>query len=326
MSRYRDGEIIKFMKHYFFKIIASIFLVFLPLICGAFTIEETGDAKIYNDFILSPAKVELSLSSGEQTAKNLQIINRSGRIMLFTVSMEDFTGSVNGQESVILSGDQKTIFSLSDYLAPEVKEFELQHGQRMILPVKVSLPQVIEPQGLYGAILIQAQEKNNSQPSGQISVANRLSSLFFVRVKGEVKEDGLLEKFQTIANRKIFFQSPIEFSLLYRNRSNVHLNPYGLIEVRDIFGSKIKQIEVEPYFVMPQSLRSREFKVENFWGVGPYTVSLFLNRGYRNIIDKAEIKFWFLPWQMLAVLGGIIFLVLVLILFFKIKAKKRLKK
>lgn len=305
------------------KLIFILLTLFFPFsFVWAFNIEQTGDLKIYNDFILSPAKVELSLSSGEQTTKDIYITNRSGKTMIFSVSTEDFAGSSNGQEPIILSGNQKSAFSLSDFLMPEIKEFELQHSQKMVLPIKVSLPLNVEPQGLYGAILIQAREKNNSQSNGQIFIANRLAALFFVKVEGRANEEGLLEKFQTIGNRKIFFQNPIEFSLLYRNKGNIHLNPYGFFEIKDLFGSKVKQIEIEPYFIMPQSLRSREFKLENFWGAGLYTVSLFLNRGYGNIIDKDEIRFWFLPWEILVILGGMIFLGLCAIIFVGIKSKK----
>jgi len=70
-------------------------------------------------------------------------------------------------------------------------------------------------------------------------------------------------------------------------------------------------VELEPWFVLPTSLRLREITWNREFLLGRYTVTAKVNRGYEDIIDEVSVSFWVLPWK---IVGGI-FLVLFVILF-----------
>ena len=51
---------------------------------------------------------------------------------------------------------------------------------------------------------------------------------------------------------KSFYTQPnIIFKTLFENSGNIYLNPYGLLKIENIIGSKVDEIKIDPYFVMP---------------------------------------------------------------------------
>lgn len=283
----------------------------------AFQIEDLKIAPGNNDFVLGPGKTELFLDPGAKATKEFTVTNRLGKTMTFQISIEDMKGSQNLDETVVLLGAEKGPYSLKDYIKPETTEFTLNHGQRMILPVEITIPEDAEPGGLYGSLLVNAVPPKaegateEGQAQGQIQLVTRLGALFFVRVNGEAKEEGALKDFTMQKN--FYEKGPVSFQILYENTGDVHVNPYGIVEIKNIFGRKVDEIRILPYFAMPSSLRLREAVWERGLLFGKYTASLSLNRGYKNIIDQKSITFWVFPWKI--ILAGALALILVISFF-----------
>jgi hypothetical protein len=278
----------------------------------AYVIEDLVNVENMNDFMLSPAKVEIFLNPGDKTTKQLQITNRLGRDLEISLEVEDFTGSKVPNEALVLLGDKKGPYSLKDYITTEINDFVLSHGQRMILPVEISVPQDAETGGLYGSLLVSGKlaKEDDQQDASGTEIVTRLGTLFFVKVGGNELESGDLKKFGTMLGDKFFQKGPISFEVLFENSGNVHLLPYGVIEITNMFGKTSSQIVIDPWFVMPDSLRAREIIWDDGSLFGRYTAHLQLNRGYGNVIDEAKVNFWVIPWKMF-ILAIIILILLV---------------
>jgi hypothetical protein len=268
------------------------------------------------DFVLGPGKIEIWADPGEEFQKELIISNRIGQTMEFKIEIEDFKGSYDPNQTVILLGEERGPHSLKDFLLPEITKFTLKHGQRITLPVKISIPKDAEPGGLYGSVLVSTNppmpkgEIEKEKAKGQMRIVSRLGCLFFIRVKGETIEEGLFKNFLT---KKFYEKGPISFELFFENKGNVHLNPYGIIEIKNLLGRKVGEIEIEPFFALPDSLRKREVKWEKELLFGKYTALASLNRGYQDIIDQKLVEFWVIPYKIILV--GLILLILVLWFF-----------
>lgn len=298
---------------------------------------ENLDMPVENDIVLGPGKIELQLDPGQKAKAELIITNRMGKMREFTVEIEDFKGSHDPQKAIEFMGEAEGPYSLKNYLSPEISEFVLSHGQRIRLPFEISIPEDAEPGGLYGAVLVSASDPEDlnsavekEKAEGQMKLITRIASLVFIRVNGEVTEDGFLQEFKISEPQKLFYEkSPISFEFLFQNNGNVHLSPYGKIEIINLMGKKVGELEVDPYFAMPDSLRKREIEWDREHLFGRYTATLFLNRNYvgeENIIDQKTITFWVFPWKIvLIVIFIIIFLILLIRWFFK-KFKFELKK
>jgi hypothetical protein len=307
------------MKNFFLILLGIVLLNFgfVGPVFASYIIENIPGTPVERDFVVGPGMQELWLEPGEQERRQIMITNRLGERMGFRIEIEDFTGSRDPRETFILLGGEQGPYSLRDYLKPEKSLFVLEHGQRIILPITISVPEDAEPGGLYGSIIVSTdpefllpvEERAEVEPG--IGVITRIGVLYFVRVKGEVIEQGFLQDFRI---PRIFFErGPIPFELFFQNDGTVHLTPYGIIEIRNLLGELVGEVEVAHFFSMPDSLRMREIKWEPGLVLGRYTATLILNRGYQDIIDQKLLTFWVIPWKiLLIVVIGLALLILFL--------------
>lgn len=315
------------------KIIFPIFLAIVILTCFggkamAYQIQDLPGTEVKGDVVLGPTKVEFFLNPGEKATRELIITNRTGRAITFALGMEDFKGSRDTNDSVVFLGEAKGPYSLKDWLKPEVSEFTLEHGQRISLPVEISIPLDADPGGHYGVVFAVIKspssggEGGEEAIQGQISIVSRAGTLFFIRVNGEADEDGRLTELKTSKN--FYEKGPISFEVFFENNGSVHLTPYGTIEIKNILGKKIDEIELDPWFVMPDSLRLRKVNWEKEFLFGKYTAVISINRGYQDIVDQKSVEFWVIPWKI--VLLGLAMLILVIWLLYWLASKFEIKR
>ena len=128
---------------------------------------------------------------------------------------------------------------------------------------------------------------------------------------GDVAKQGQTKEISTI-NDKLWYESgPIGLHILYENTGSVHLNPYGELRIKNLFGEEVGFVELEPWFALPNSLRTREVTWDRELLFGRYVATAYINRGYDDIVDEVSVSFWVLPWK---TVGGI-FLVVFLVIF-----------
>ncbi len=289
------------------KIILGVFCLGLlaPVFVGAYEI-RTVPTEINNDFVLEPAKVEIFLDAGSSQTKILNILNRTDKTLEFKIEVEDFSGSQDPNQTVILMGDVKGPYSLKDYIIPEVNTFTLEPQQKILLPITINIPLDAEPGGLYGSVLVSSEAGVKSGTG--TSIVSRLGALFFIGVNGDVIQSGQLTSF-----KKIDSEEGSRFELLFANDGNVHLNPSGSIQIYNLIGTQIDEVDIEPYFAMPNSVRFREVDWVSGKLFGRYKAVASIDRGYDNMIDELEIIFWVISYKILLTIVGIILLLILII-------------
>mgnify|MGYP000965384946 CR=1 FL=1 len=313
------------MENKFFKNITcfSVSLitlaVFLPVAeTKAVTVENLPNAPVVNDYVVGPGKVELLVSPGEVLVKNIIVTNRFGRNRDFKIELEDFKGSREGNNFLELLGPLKGPYSLKDYLVPEVMNFTLKHGDRMAIPVRINIPADAVPGGLYGSVIVSTsdddKQENAQNVSGNVQTKSRIAVLFFIRIRGDVKEEGNLQEFKT--DKKFYNQGPVNFSLAFENTGSVYSNPSGNIEIKNIYGTTVDNVKVEQFYVLPDSIRTSQIK----WDLkglmlGYYRAHLKLDHGYDNVITERTIGFWVIPVKLVLIVLLILLIVLALIVF-----------
>lgn len=322
-------------KTFFFLALCAFSLVSFPFFVYAQTGDEPvlqveafempyevenlpGGGAIIGDFVVGPGKVDEAITPGETKVVQMTISNRTGETRKFKITIEDAAGSKNTETSVVLLGDDRGPYSLRDYISVPHEEFELGHNQRAIVPVTISIPADAEPGGLYGSVLAETISREAVAGDGissvpQSAIIARIGTLFFITVPGEIERSGGLSDFSTIPKRSYFGSGPITFGLLYENNANMHLAPYGEIRLHNILGEEVGFVELEPWFVLPDSLRLREVTWNRELLFGRYTATANINRSYNDVIDSRTITFWVLPWKPLTTGLVIVFVVIFLI-------------
>lgn len=282
--------------------------------------EELPSPETYNDFVVGPGRFEVELAPGDSATVELLITNRMGVGKLFKLTTEDAVGSASGSEAIKLLGDEVGPYTLRDYISVPHEEFYLEHGTRVRVPVTISLPADAEPGGHYGSILtsITTSADELGQSSGAnpaTAVISRIGTLFFVSTPGEVEHDNELIDFSTPNNERLFWEGPIDFSIVHENSGSVHTKPYGVVSITNILGEEVGRTEIEPWFVMPQSVRTREISWDRELLLGRYTATAEINRGYDDNIDTATYTFYVIPWKLTLAIFSVLFVFFLVVRF-----------
>lgn len=269
------------------------------------------------DFVVGPGRKEMELQPGQTVTVEITVTNRISDGRTFKLEVEDVVGSKDPTRSVELSEGGESPYSVHDYISFPKETFTLALGERARIPITISIPPDAEPGGYYGSVLVSTirtpGEVEDLAPRSPIIA--RIGSLFFVTVAGEVTRTGETKQIQTITDDWWYEKGPIDLGILYENTGSVHLNPYGELSIKNMFGEEVGFLELEPWFVLPQSLRLREISWDREFLLGRYTVTAKINRGYDDIVDEVTTTFWVLPWK---IVGGVFFMLFVII--FSIKA------
>lgn len=249
-----------------------------------FILAYVSYAQAQGDFMLQPAKIEISLRPGEQAERVLYVTNRLGVPARFSLSVEDIEGSSDRYDGARLSGSGVA----ARYFDFEATEFALLHGERARIPVIVRVPLSVSPGEIVAAVMISGSSQERE--AGSTQIASRIGALFFIRIEGDVKEEGMLRNFTVMLPTA---------RVMFENTGNVHLNPYGVMEVQNTLTRAKKIIPIDPWFVLPGSTRARDIILGDSFSWGRYSARLLLNRGYANIIDTKTVVLWVLPlpWQ-----------------------------
>jgi hypothetical protein len=276
--------------------------------------------EVVGDFVVGPGKTELSIAPGTSKTAEIMVSNRTGEEREFQLIIEDATGSSDPKSPVILLGDDEGPYTLRDYIQLPTTRFTLEHNERARIPVTVSVPLNAEPGGRYGSILVTTvskkadiSEANGAAPSS--AIVSRVGTLFFLTIPGDTVIDGELHSFATVPDQQFFADGPINFQILFENKGALHLNPYGEIRITNLFNEEVGFVELDPWFALPKSLRSREVSWNRELLIGRYTATAFINRGYDDVIDEQSVTFWVLPWKLIVPIFIGLFLVFFIIRF-----------
>jgi hypothetical protein len=302
-------------------------LLFAALIAGvafgspvaaatSYTLEQLPNTIDYHDFVVGPGKLELQLSPGQSQTIDLTVANRLGSDKIFSITEEDFTGSNDPDQPVVLLGSDRGPYSLKDDIYIPSETVPIPFGDKAHIPITITVPADSQPGALYGSVLVSVVSATGTTTSNNISASNpiitRIGTLFFVRIPGPVNAEGQLNGF-SLSNGSVIWSSslskvsPILFNVLFKNTGDVYLAPYGIISVTNMLGSTVANISVDPWFAMPQSLRFRQVEWDPAFLLGRYVAHIAVNRGYvstSTATDTADVVFWVIPW-------GIILLVFV---------------
>lgn len=292
---------------------------------AAVKIESLQGIGVNNDFVVGPGKDELLLNPGQTVTRDITVVNRYGKERDFKLELEDFQGSTDPNNSVQLMGLLKGPYSLKDFIKPEIMDFTLQQADRITIPVTITIPTDTPPGGLYGSVIVSTQDNPEEQATDPnavqsgLNVKSRIAILYFVRVKGDVNESGALISFTS--DHSFYQKGPIKLAYAYKNDGSIYEDPRGYVEVKNLYGTVVDNVPVDPYYVLPAAVRTNKITWDHGFMFGRYKATLFLNRGYGNQIDQKSVVFWVLPLKVVlpALLG------LVLLLYIIVWLKKHLR-
>lgn len=294
-----------------------IVLLLLFASAGAFHFASAQSA-VNGFFIVRPSKVELSVSPGEKRTTEITVANGTPAPLSVEILFEDVDPNLQNSavdEPLRLLGGNTGSRPLKDWLSVPKRSFEILSGKEMRIPVTLSVPKDSDPGGRFGSIVFRFHPvlPDGTRDEASVMLESRIATVFFVRVEGNVIEEGKLAAFGLFNDATMIrtpsTAAPLRLQVAYENTGTVHLNPYGRITLTPSFGDA-RVIAVDPFAVLPGATRMREVSSADPLSVGFYRAHIELNRGYGDVVDEEEVTFWVVPGT-----TGLVLILLGLILF-----------
>lgn len=229
---------------------------FLPLLIFLFS-KQTALAAANGSLEASPVFTEVVLDKPDEvkqiilTYKNNSTKPITLEIFPIDFKQADITGAINflGTESGSFS------YSLSSYLSFESNTLQLDAGSEKKFMVTVKNREDLSPGGHYAAVIARLQSTAQSD-AGQAQVAPSISSLILLRKEGGERFNLSLSDLK-FPDSPLVLEYPVTITALFKNEGNIHLVPFGVAEIRDIFGRQIYKgtINSASLRVFPESRR-----------------------------------------------------------------------
>lgn len=286
------------------KILFQAFLIYLlaaPATSLGFVIVKNITAPATGGFSLSPGKLEFQINEGERVTRELRVLNGSGATSEFKITFGEMAGI-----------KQSGSLGIDKYISVDNDKFILESGEEAIVTVTANIPDRNSSKFAGGTILV--SRKIVGAPEGS-QIASRIGSLVFVDIGKTAVRSGYLSDFKYTENKG--------FEIVFKNTGEAHLNPYGFIEIRNIFGDFSERKIIEPWYVLPGTERTREIIWDFPSKLSPlYKAQLVLYPGYgvpENTENVSIIVYNF--YAIFAYIILFLFLIIIVIKYLK-NAKK----
>ncbi len=296
------------------KIIITLAFIF-ALVVPQYTIAQSQSQL---SLAVTPPLIQLSLAPGQTWSSTLKVVNTNEYPLPLYANMALL--EPNGDEgqskfTPIVEGDEGN--SLANWVKLGEASFTVSREKSFELPFTITVPQNAPPGGHYAAIIVGSQPINEKPDGPTLSVSSSISSLLFLRVAGDVVEQGDIREFTT---GKTFYSKPdVNFVLRFENKGNVHIQPQGDITVYNMWGKQrgVVPINQQTRFgnVLPKSIRKFEFQWTGAWNpleFGRYKAVAVLTYGTDEKQNVESTRyFWVIPVkETLITLGGLLLFIL----------------
>lgn len=280
---------------------------------------------------VSPPLVELDATPGAVMEQKVAIENNSSVDRNVKVSVQNF--GAQGESGQADLTDEDGPYSLKSWIKVTPESVNVKSKERKEFTAKITVPATPPPGGRFGALLFEATN-TDSVPDANLKVIPRVSSLFLLKVPGDIKESAKIASFTASTtdnppndgedpkSKKIFTGGPVALHTRIQNEGNVQVKPTTKVEIYNIFGSKIATIDAKPGNVLPESVRRFDTTWDNKNLLGYYKAKTTVTYGSNGDVLTSETSFWGAPLGLvLGIIGGALALFLLVWL-----PRKRLKK
>ncbi|MBI5467091.1 MAG: hypothetical protein HY975_02650 [Candidatus Kerfeldbacteria bacterium] len=281
---------------------------------------------------LVPPSIEYTTDPGKKIETTVKLFNEASTPVTVTVTTANF-GAKGETGEPDFKFDAATA-DLASWIKPGQSQLTLAAGERVTVPVTISVPANADPGGHYAGIFFGSG--GSATDSGQVAIQSKLGTLVILRVEGEIRETATVASFGTKDKKTSYSNLPVTFEFRVSNTGNVHIRPQGTVLIKNLFGGESATFNLNDVngAVLPNSIRAFDVtwkklaatnkrsnffqKIGNEWknfALGPYTATASVTYGQtkQNLVATARVTV--MPWELLIVMALVIAGVILLIVF-----------
>jgi len=264
---------------------------------------------------VTPTLFEMSANPGQLWQSSVKVINSNSFDITVYARVVNFAPQGESGQGKLLPVFEKVTegATLAEWIDITNESITIGREESETISFTVNVPKDASPGGHFAAILVSTQPPETDESELSIKTTQIVTSLFFVRVAGDVNESGSIRSFLTSGR---FVQIPkTNFELRFENKGNVHLQPRGSITIYNMWGKERGYIPInhQTHFgnVLPDSIRNFEFSwvgERSFSDFGRYRAVASLSYGSdAKQSATSTAYFWVIPVKpLLITLGSLI--------------------
>lgn len=288
---------------------------------------------------ISPVRVEDLVVPGQILQRMIKVTNNSNNAKRLYPYIKDFTADGEEGAAKLLAPGEGDETSMASWIKIDAEGADFLPNEEKEMPFTIEVPENIGPGGYYGAIVFGTQapkvQGEGAERGAAIAIAQQTGALVLIQVAGDALEEAEVREYST---DKDFYPTPfdVKFMIRIENKGNVHVKPYGKIEITNMFGKQAGTLYINEKGanILPHSIRRFQSEWKGDLGFGRYKAMLILSygtpanqggKGMQSIIQ--DVYFWVFPWKIIIpAFLGIIFLVALIVLFLKFYKSRAVKK
>lgn len=286
-----------------------------------------------NGFTISPVITEVTINKGQTYTVPITIENPTSVATNAIPIVNDFVASSNetGEPSIIINNNASLPTNNFIPLVDKIPDIPLGPNAQTTIDVNISVPANANPGGYYGAIRFAPTQQSGQQSN--VGLTASVGTLFLITVPGNLIQKLTLVQLSA-ANSSgttggYFTGGKISLVTRLQNVGNIHVQPFGTLQVKNMFGKVVATVQVNNQQprgnVLPNSIRRFTNSLpNNIRLLGHYTIvaSIGYGTGGGNLI-VAQAGFWYLPIWLLIILAILVVIIVALIYWASLKMRKR---
>jgi hypothetical protein len=296
---------------------ALLFAVLCVPIVGA----QSAPSQVANGFRISPVRSELSIEKGKSDTLTITVENPTDIPTTAKAVVNDFVASSEetGSPQLILDDTKAAPRNSFKSLVGNINSVPLGPKEKKDVVVKLTVPADARAGGYYGAVRFVPGSEAQPGQGTNVGLTASVGTIVLVTVPGDLVQKVDLVQLSASQNGKAkSFLTGGDVTILTRlkNVGDIHVKPFGRLEVKDGFGKVISSYEfndVEPRAnILPDSIRRFETSMGHKKLFGRYTIqaSIGYEQGSGDLII-AKATFWYIPaWVLYALLGFLLVIAL----------------
>lgn len=294
------------MKKTYLKGLALAFAaIAMAIIFGAGTSHAAQDPG--SGFTITPPIFDLKANTGDQLDEVVSVYNNASEDLEIATTIENLKpiGEV-GQVQVTEEG----LPSLKEWITVDSYVAKVKQGETRNITFHIKVPANAEPGGHFATVLFGTTPNADVESGGSV-ISQKIGTLVLLTIAGEAKESASVTNFAPEKTRYFDYQD-INFNFRLQNDGNTYIHPKGSISITNIFGHKVKEIEVEGKNILPGAARLMTAGFFSDRLFGPYTANLNLIYGDSNKTLSYSAGFLVIPWKQTTIAIVIILIIVLL--------------
>ena len=272
---------------------------------------------------VTPTLFDVSVEPGDLWQSSIRVINPNDQPLTVYIEPVNFTSqNERGVSNFIPVQDDGELsgLTLAEWIIPTVSSLTIEPQTAESVSFTVAVPTEAPPGGQYAALLVSTQPPVTAGDTGsQVRTTQVVSSLFFMRVEGEVIERGQIRSFRAL--HRVADRPQNEFQLRFENLGTVHLQPQGYISIYNMWGQRRGEIPINQSTqfgkVLPEGIRQFNFGWESAFSLvdlGRYRAEVTVAYGSSDrAFVSAETYFWVIPVTGLVIVSSTLIFFVVLL-------------